>query len=198
LTHGSNANSGDDKQCAVDTSSTSSSSSSSTSNLELPSAKPAKKTQKLSKAALERQVKRDFEEWWEHYPRKVKKAYAWRCYLKQWKTGTMPLLGDLVKITHKHARYWQRVGRDPEKIPHPSTWLNQESWDDILEIDEPECGVPGFTREEDHVLCVLYDTTPAPKGGWEPVARKEAARYGINFEKLYERRAEWNETRSTG
>lgn len=66
---------------------------------------------------------RDFEEWYAAYPRHVGRAKAIEAYCKaRTKTDHATLMSALVRANREYA------GRDPEYIPHPTTWLNQERW----------------------------------------------------------------------
>lgn len=60
------------------------------------------------------------------YPRKEKRPAALRAWLKA--------EGDLIaeSIMAGLAR-WQPeyASREPDKIPHPATWLNNEQWNDM-------------------------------------------------------------------
>jgi uncharacterized protein YdaU (DUF1376 family) len=69
-----------------------------------------------------------FHEWfWPEYPRHVAKASA----LKAWMHVT-PTTQSHVNIINEglghSVREWD--GREPDKIPHASTWLNQRRWED--------------------------------------------------------------------
>jgi hypothetical protein len=69
-----------------------------------------------------------FDSFWKDYPRKVgkKKArVAWRNLTKKNRTAAAAALPD-------HVRVWDLQGRDATKIPHPTTWLNGERWEDDL------------------------------------------------------------------
>lgn len=72
-----------------------------------------------------------FEEiFWPSYPRKVGKPIALRAYLKAVKRagGTAAIMAGL----QRHLPYWKAKERegDADKIPHPSTWLNRDGWND--------------------------------------------------------------------
>jgi hypothetical protein len=65
-----------------------------------------------------------FEEWWQHYPRKVAKLQAQRTWMQ-----IRPLPDHA--FTERAIEAIERQKRDPEfwhaggrYIPHPSTWLN--------------------------------------------------------------------------
>jgi hypothetical protein len=82
------------------------------------------------KAARSVSYSDDFEAWWSAYPRKVGKVTAF----ESWESlnGTRPELAVLVSITDAHARQWDEESRPSDKIPHPSTWLNNRRWEDEL------------------------------------------------------------------
>lgn len=72
---------------------------------------------------------RSFDEFWKFYWRRVAKKEAQKAYAKG------------VKSTKAHQKVMaalnqqapQMLTREPDKRPHPATWLNQERWN-----DEPE------------------------------------------------------------
>lgn len=66
-----------------------------------------------------------FDEFWALYPRKTAKGAARKAYAKAMK---LVYHNDLM-----HALSQQVEGmkiKDPKFIPHASTWLNQERWED--------------------------------------------------------------------
>jgi hypothetical protein len=71
-----------------------------------------------------------FEHFWERYPRKVKKKKAEQIWNKQkLDTKSEQILSN---IKRRNETEWQ--GRDLQYIPHPTTYLNNEQWnDEILE-----------------------------------------------------------------
>jgi len=73
-----------------------------------------------------------FDEFWQKYPLKVGKGAARKSYLKAIKKTSHE------KIMDGLSRY----DPDPNFICHPSTWLNQERWDD-------EHDSPGHNRTAD-------------------------------------------------
>lgn len=64
-----------------------------------------------------------FVRFWESYPRKEAKAAA----LKSWQSKK-PKIEDVLLALQTEKQRWT----DPKYIPHPSTWLNQRRWEDIL------------------------------------------------------------------
>ena len=66
--------------------------------------------------------KERFGAFWEQYPRKVNKAKSFKAYLKSLsKFSHGEIYGGLLKYN---------FNPDPKMIPHASTWLNGERWND--------------------------------------------------------------------
>jgi hypothetical protein len=71
-----------------------------------------------------------FARFWEAYPRKIGKGAAEKAYRAACaKIGGPDPPGVLLAALERVKATW----REPEFIPHPSTWLNQSRWE-----DEPE------------------------------------------------------------
>lgn len=70
----------------------------------------------------------DFDDWWGVYPRKVGKQKAEKAYGVARRNGVTPeqLHDGLVASVAQ----WRRERRPPDKVPHPTTWLNEGRWDD--------------------------------------------------------------------
>lgn len=70
----------------------------------------------------------DFDLFWQAYPRKAGKGDARSAFDKAMTKG-VTLTKILAAVAEqKGSQEWS----DPQYIPHPSTWLNQERWDDEL------------------------------------------------------------------
>jgi len=68
----------------------------------------------------------DFEQFWTAYPRKTNKGFA-RTVFGKIKPNADMLKKMIVAIEQqKSSDQW----KDPKYIPHPSTWLNGERWED--------------------------------------------------------------------
>ena len=72
-----------------------------------------------------------FDEFWMLYPRKVAKAAARKVWQKL--SEEDQLLA--AKAIDEHCQYWKAKETALEFIPHASTWLNQERWEDELIIE---------------------------------------------------------------
>jgi len=70
----------------------------------------------------------NFSEFWQAYPKKTGKGYAYQCWqkIKPSKSLTETILSSLE--SHKKSKQWLKNGG--EFIPNPSTWINQRRWED--------------------------------------------------------------------
>ena len=71
-----------------------------------------------------------WEDFWELYPRKVGKKMARTAWLKltdKQKVAAMTALPN-------HLQYWKQKETDSEFIPFPATWLNQERFEDEIDL----------------------------------------------------------------
>jgi DNA polymerase elongation subunit (family B) len=75
-----------------------------------------------------------FENFWSQYPKKVGKLTARRSWEKLSQENQQKALEAIVE----HRKYWTAKGTDWEFIPHASTWLNQERFEDELVIEQKE------------------------------------------------------------
>jgi hypothetical protein len=73
-----------------------------------------------------------FENFWSQYPKKVGKLTAKRSWEKLSLDNQQKALEAIVE----HRKYWTAKGTEWEFIPHASTWLNQERFEDELVIEQ--------------------------------------------------------------
>lgn len=66
-----------------------------------------------------------FDRFWRLYPRKIDKPGSKRKFKKALKTATAMEISFGLK---RWLAHWDEV--DPQFIPHPATWLNQQRWND--------------------------------------------------------------------
>jgi hypothetical protein len=71
-----------------------------------------------------------FDEFWQAYPKKVGKGYAYDCFKKI--KVSRKLLDIMLEAIAKQKKsdMWKRD--KGQYIPNPSTWLNQKRWEDDL------------------------------------------------------------------
>ena len=72
-----------------------------------------------------------FDEFWMLYPRKVAKAAARKVWQKLSEEDQL----SAAKAIDEHCQYWKAKETALEFIPHASTWLNQERWEDELVLE---------------------------------------------------------------
>jgi len=85
---------------------------------------PIKKQKKEKQAKEKKQIVDDnFELFWLQYPRKTAKPAAKKAWqVAMGKTSAEAILKALPSFS---------FATDPNFIPHPATWLNQERWNDV-------------------------------------------------------------------
>lgn len=80
----------------------------------------------------------NFIRFWQTWPRKIAKKSARLAWTNAIKLSDPETIIDAAK---EFADYCERVGTESRFIPHPSTWLNGERWEDELpEISETAWG----------------------------------------------------------
>lgn len=85
-----------------------------------------------------------FEEFWLAYPKKVGKGAARNAFSRSLaKIGGAEPLAALMAALTRIKPAWT----DPQFIPHPATWLNQERWADG-ETVQPELRIPKTPAEQ--------------------------------------------------
>jgi len=82
-------------------------------------------TAPTTRAAADRLAARNgFDEFWTVYPRRTAKGAARTAY------GRALARAPAAHIIEGAARLRDDPNRDPAFTPHPTTWLNQDRWDD--------------------------------------------------------------------
>jgi hypothetical protein len=89
-----------------------------------------------------------FENFWSQYPKKVGKLTARRSWEKLSQENQQKALEAIVE----HRKYWTAKGTDWEFIPHASTWINQERFEDELVIEEKKKEVLAWHRSDQGTL----------------------------------------------
>ncbi len=69
----------------------------------------------------------EFEQFWAAYPRKTGKGVARKAFAKAMRLTTLDTMLTALKWQRQQEQWVKQGG---QFIPHPSTWLNQERWDD--------------------------------------------------------------------
>ena len=103
----------------------------------------------------------DFEQWWRTYPRH--KNASKKQALDSWRKATKHIdAGTLLSLTERYAR--THGISDESKIPHPTTWLNQERWETVDEHDTPAAPKP--VGDGNTIAAWLGQPEPDQQPGW--------------------------------
>lgn len=73
-----------------------------------------------------------FEEFWEAYPRRIGKGKASKQFESALKRTNLPNMLKAIE-SQKHSDQWRKDGG--QFIPHPATWLSQDRWLDVVQVD---------------------------------------------------------------
>jgi len=76
-----------------------------------------------------------FEDFWQAYPRRIGKGTARAAFAK---ALTLSDAETIVSAARFYASFCKETGIEQQYIPHPSTWLNGERWEDDLESEKPQ------------------------------------------------------------
>lgn len=88
-----------------------------------------------------------FDIFWSKYPRKVKKKKTLEKFIKICKTED--IFKDIITGLEKYiiSKEWKK--NNGEFIPHPTSWLNGEMWNDEIEVnDDGKC--QGYYEKDEH------------------------------------------------
>ena len=72
-----------------------------------------------------------FQKFYEAYPRKIGKRKAFNAWARAVKRAPANVIHDGAVALADHHK---RAGTDPRFIPHPTTWLNRDGWEDELTL----------------------------------------------------------------
>ena len=81
-------------------------------------------------------VEQQFELFWQLYPRKAGKKTAKKIWARMKPNETLFLA--IITAIHTANQYWAANGTLQKHIPHPSTWLNEERWEDEFLSEQPK------------------------------------------------------------
>lgn len=75
-----------------------------------------------------------FDAFYTAYPRHVGRRAAAKAFKAAAKRAK---IDQIMKGLEGYKAYWEARQTKKEYIPHPSTWLNQDRWDDELDVPPP-------------------------------------------------------------
>jgi len=79
-------------------------------------------------------VEQQFEQFWQSYPRKASKKAAKKAWIDIKPDDA--LFSTIMASLNAAKKYWSLQGIQQRHIPHPSTWLSEERWEDEFSPDE--------------------------------------------------------------
>ena len=97
----------------------------------------------------------DFEEFWTLYPKKVSKKKSYTSYKTALKTANHQ---KILQSLNNHLVIWKAT--EVQFIPHASTWLNQERFNDVMQ--KPEEKIEPIKQNK--YLCYTCDSEKIIKG----------------------------------
>ncbi|NCA71678.1 MAG: hypothetical protein EOM91_16675 [Sphingobacteriia bacterium] len=162
---------------------------------EAPKPADAKKA-KPKRGAMTAEIASRFEQFYSAYPRKVGRPAAAKAFAKI-APDDDALATMLAAIEAQHRAYradpkhWRADGTlDKSFIAHPSTWLNQQRWDDEVE-DVPDVEEPNAKAVLD-AWSAAFPATPAqPAGAFRLTASARDLRVHWNAHKNHKTPAFW-------
>jgi len=77
----------------------------------------------------------DFESFWQSYPRRIGKGAARTAFTRAIKLAPVD---EIIAAAKEYTAHCDTTGVEKQFIPHASTWLNGERWDDDLELEVKE------------------------------------------------------------
>lgn len=78
----------------------------------------------------------DFDQFWAAYPRKIAKAEARKAWIQT--KSVRPDIAKLLLAINQACKTEQWMRGSGQFIPHASTWLRGERWDDVYEVKLPD------------------------------------------------------------
>lgn len=90
----------------------------------------------VPKPPSKRMTLADFDVFWDGYPRKVGVGLARRRFL----TLRKALLPTILEALTQQKNIWEIKATEKRFIPHAATWLNQERWEDEVDLSEDDPG----------------------------------------------------------
>jgi hypothetical protein len=81
----------------------------------------------IAKREISIVMQTEFDQFWASYPRRTGKGLARKAFTKAIQKTTLTVMLDALQWQCRQPQWLKDGGTF---VPHPSTWLNQERWDD--------------------------------------------------------------------
>ena len=85
-----------------------------------------------AKALSKKDAEKLFEQFWQAYPHKIAKAAASKKFTLLCQQNGFDYINNINDKAAAYSAWCKKNGQEIKYIPHPSTWLNQERWNDVL------------------------------------------------------------------
>lgn len=95
------------------------------------------------------QLDETFEKFWKIYPRKEGKKAAHSSFRSMVRRKHLEIVRAALPL---HMQMWKDQGRPLDKIPHASTWLNQEKYMDQLQLTPNHATAEGKHKDAGRVM----------------------------------------------
>ena len=100
---------------------------------------------------LSNQTDELFDSFYDMYPRKVSKKATTKAFNRLNKKDKQ----TAIDILPKHIKCWKEKNTEMDFIPHPSTWLNQRKWEDVLDsgtvLSGPDRGDEAYKKTQNMI-----------------------------------------------
>lgn len=106
-------------------------------------------------------IEKRFNIFWEAYPKKASKIYAFKCFEKL--KVSDELLDRMIKAISEQKRSVEWTKDGGQYIPNPSTWLNQGKWmDEVVSVQPAPASAPApIPKQQDDDFVGKYNSSSA-------------------------------------
>lgn len=106
-------------------------------------------------------IEKRFNAFWEAYPKKASKIYAFKCFEKL--KVSDELLDRMIKAISEQKRSVEWTKDGGQYIPNPSTWLNQGKWmDEVVSVQPAPAPAPApIPKEQGDEYVGKYNSSSA-------------------------------------
>ena len=143
------------------------------------------KEKEINKEKEKEQLEENFLEFWNLYPRKIAKAKARESYFKAITKASSDVI---IQGVNNYIKQIKLKDTEEQYIAHPTTWLNQERWEDSYDLEvvqKNDSSSPSrLAKPQDDYVHYKYDDT------WE----KELEKRGFTEYEFIAKINEWKES----
>jgi hypothetical protein len=100
-------------------------------------------------------VQTEFDKFWKVYPRKINKKKAFECFEKAANRAPASLIAERAAVW---AKAWKDSEQEVQFIPHATTWLNADRWEDEPETVESKLALKGNAQAGKNFLTFEHES----------------------------------------